>query len=303
MCHTQVLQLQQKVRQLERQLKTAGSTKQQRGAGGRRSASPLSPAAAAAPAGAGGPAAPGAWPLEGAAAASWPGLCAELEAEAERLKGALAAAADREQQLRSALAAADSRLAAALPVAAAGGHGGDAAAAVLPGGLHQLLAVAEEVSGREADKWRARLAATEQVRGGVACAGYVLRVLLCACLRLLTRAPWPDPTPTFNTPLQALADAQHEVAALRSELSVARARGAWSPGAATLDALERKIAALEAAAAAQQQQQPQQQSSLLQQQYEHLLAVKNAELESFRQQVDALLAAATRLHQSRMVAT
>jgi hypothetical protein len=115
------------------------------------------------------------------------------------------------------------------------------------------------------------------------------------------------------------------VAALRSELAVARARGVWSPGAATLGVLERTVEALQAAAAvsaaqaaAQQQAAVQQlldrrdaragvpdqlvQVAALQARYEELLAAKNAEVEGFRAQVDGLLDAARQLQQRMAVA-
>jgi hypothetical protein len=112
-------------------------------------------------------------------------------------------------------------------------------------------------------------------------------------------------------PAQALSESQCEAAALQSELAAARARGAWSPGAAAFQALERKINALEAAAAATARpggsspikgnaaQQTVLQALLQQQQqqYEAAMAAKSAELDAFRRQVDELLAAARKLHQ------
>lgn len=110
--------------------------------------------------------------------------------------------------------------------------------------------------------------------------------------------------------LQALSESQAEATALHAELRAARARGSWSPGAAAFEALERKIQALEAAAAAKSaagaslgspargaDAQPAVVLQLLQQQqqYEAMLAAKNAELEGFRQQVEALLVAAKQL--------
>jgi hypothetical protein len=137
--------------------------------------------------------------------------------------------------------------------------------------------------------------------------------------------------------LQMLLASQAEVAALSQELAIAKvSRGSSSsPILAAFEALESKIASLEAAAAAQhqqttlQQQQHQQQqlgallaglssaagaaglqqllaglpgSDLLaavSQQYEAALAAKAAELEGFRLQLEGLLGAARQLQQQR----
>lgn len=96
---------------------------------------------------------------------------------------------------------------------------------------------------------------------------------------------------------------------LRKELDAARARGSWLPGVAAFEALERKIAQLEATSAARpanksvvtvegsglSEQHVLQLLSQQQQQFEALLTAKNVELEGFKQQVDALLDAASRL--------
>lgn len=82
-------------------------------------------------------------------------------------------------------------------------------------------------------------------------------------------------------------------------------RGAWAPGVAAFDALERKIAALEAAAtheatakdAGGRGDERHVVELLLQQQHEFevVMAAKNAELSGFRRQVDALLQAVAQL--------
>jgi hypothetical protein len=142
--------------------------------------------------------------------------------------------------------------------------------------------------------------------------------------------------------LQMLRASQAEAAALSQELAIARAgRGSSSsssPNLAAFEALEAKIASLEAAAAAQRQQaafqQQQQLAALLagpgpagpgagaaaglqqllaglpgadllaavSQQYEAALAAKAAELEGFRLQLDGLLGAARQLQQQRAAA-
>lgn len=113
-----------------------------------------------------------------------------------------------------------------------------------------------------------------------------------------------------------MSESQAEAAALRAELRVARSRGGWTPGVATFEALERKILALEASASAKSAALPSFGSPVKgmlapavseppvvmqllqqQQQYEAVLAAKSAELEGFRQQVDALLKAAKQLQQ------
>jgi hypothetical protein len=116
----------------------------------------------------------------------------------------------------------------------------------------------------------------------------------------------------LNTTLQALLESQAEAEALRTELAAARARGSWLPGVAAFEALERKIAALEAAAGApppsrhlrqaatgmsEAEQAALQQQQLLLLQYQAVLAAKDAELGGFRQQVDDLLAAVRLLQQ------
>jgi hypothetical protein len=140
-----------------------------------------------------------------------------------------------------------------------------------------------------------------------------------------------------------LRTSQAEAAALSQELAIARAgRGSSSsPSLAAFEALEAKIAGLEAAAAAQrqqaalqqQQQQQQQLAALLaglntggpgagaaaglqqllagvpgaellaavSQQYEAALSAKAAELEGFRLQLDGLLGAARQLQEQRAV--
>jgi hypothetical protein len=147
--------------------------------------------------------------------------------------------------------------------------------------------------------------------------------------------------------LQMLRASQAEAAALSQELALAKAARASSnsssPSLAAFEALEAKIASLEAAAAAQrqqaalqqQQQQQQQLAALLtglnsgapgagaaaglqqvlaglpgaellaavSQQYEAALAAKAAELEGFRLQLDGLLGAARQLQQQRAAGT
>lgn len=135
-----------------------------------------------------------------------------------------------------------------------------------------------------------------------------------------------------------LRASQDEAAGLAQELAVARAKGgAWSPSIAAFEALERKINSLEAAAAVQQmalQQQQQQQKQLgllaslglgpqlaplsgatsglqppgtevvaaITQQYEAALAAKNAELQGFQLQLEALLEAAHELQKQQQEA-
>lgn len=93
--------------------------------------------------------------------------------------------------------------------------------------------------------------------------------------------------------------------ALRCELNAARACGSWSPGVAAFEALERKFAELETAAPRQgpsnaPSSHPTQQNVLQlltqqQERFEDMLAAKNLELDGFRQQVEALLAATQQL--------
>lgn len=101
--------------------------------------------------------------------------------------------------------------------------------------------------------------------------------------------------------LQALQNSQLEVSTLKLELKQCRAQGKWTPTAAAFEALEKKINSLEAAQRQKAEYQQQQQSlqlaelQLVVQRYEQLLAVRDAELQGFRAQVDALLSTAKQL--------
>ncbi|KAF8056104.1 hypothetical protein HT031_006455 [Scenedesmus sp. PABB004] len=207
-------------------------------------------------------------PKPAGAASSWPALCAELESENEALKAALAALREAAAQRDQAAAASPARLRNAAAQATSLQQQQQQQQLAAPA-LPSLLAVAEEAAAREAARWRERVAALDE----------------------------------------ALHAAHAEAAAARHELAMARSGAGWGPSAAAFDALERKLASLEAAQRQQSLQQSQTQSQSQQQlgllpglggaelgavvaHYEARLAAKAAELDGFRSQLDALLAAA-----------
>lgn len=89
------------------------------------------------------------------------------------------------------------------------------------------------------------------------------------------------------------------MSALQSEVAHCRAKGRWTPSAAAFEALERKISSLEAAHRQSVDQHMQAVTAAEMQavvgRYEQLLAAKDVELQGFRVQLDALIAAAKQL--------
>ena len=107
--------------------------------------------------------------------------------------------------------------------------------------------------------------------------------------------------------MQALRKAHTQTEHLEAQLSIAKE--SWSPRAHAFAALEAKIRRLQEDAASKEQQwrtlldDKQQlagaQVELLKKRFEVALETKNAEIEGFRVQVEALLTAARQLHQQR----
>jgi hypothetical protein len=108
-------------------------------------------------------------------------------------------------------------------------------------------------------------------------------------------------------PPQALRESHAHTEYLETQLSIAK--DSWSPQAHAFAALEGKIRRLQEDATSKEQQWKallegkQQlagaQAELLRKRYEVALETKNAEIEGFRVQVEALLAAARQLYQQR----